>query len=298
MKACRALVLFFSGTALFACGDDAPPEVSTTFQRDEAPLRRTCGTPEPSAEDEIRFITDWDELTRGGTITMAPLAPGSVTIPVWFHVVRSASSGNVTDQQINDQIDVLNDSFSGQTGGVNTPFRFSLAGVTRTTNATWFNNCDSASSENAMKSALRVGGADTLNIYSCNPGGGLLGWATFPSSYNNNPTDDGVVILFGSVPGGNEVPYNLGDTATHEIGHWVGLYHTFQGGCNNNGDFVSDTPASKSPTFGCPASRNSCRNKPGDDPIENFMDYTDDACMWNFTAGQSARADAQWQTYR
>jgi hypothetical protein len=217
------------------------------------------------------------------------------TINVYFHVIRQGtgvSNGDVTTQMINDQINVLNAAYAPW------GWSFNLVSVDRTTNSTWFNSCDSSSVEAQIKSALRVGTADDLNIYTCKPGGGLLGWATFPSWYAGNPTDDGVVLLYSSLPGGSAAPYNLGDTGTHEVGHWMGLYHTFQGGCNGNGDFVSDTPAERSPAYGCPTGRNSCRNKPGLDPITNFMDYTDDSCMFQFTSGQDARMDSQFTTYR
>ena len=271
--------------------DDLPDEIATRTHV------RGCGTPEPTAEQ----VAEADRLATLRAASADLLPPGSVSIPVHFHVINKGtgfSNGDLPSAMINDQINVLNDSYSGATGGANTAFRFTLASVSRTTNATWFNSCDSASSENAMKSALRQGGASDLNIYSCNPGGGLLGWATFPSSYNSNPDDDGVVILYQSVPGGGAPSYDEGDTATHEVGHWLGLFHTFQGGCaKKKGDFVDDTPAERSPQFGCPIGIDTCRGG-GPDPVTNFMDYTDDSCMFEMTAGQSTRMDSQYTAYR
>ena len=255
---------------------------------------RICGTdhnPEKIAAAEQDFAVRLNQAKKSGE-NISSVTGG--VINVYWHVVNNGtavSNGNLSTQMINDQMNVLNAAYA--TWG----WTFNLISTDRTTNSTWYAGCY-GSSESAMKNALRQGTADDLNIYSCNPSGGILGYATFPSSYTGSPKLDGVVILYSSVPGGTAAPYNLGDTGTHEIGHWMGLYHTFQGGCNGNGDFVSDTAAEKSAAFGCPAGRNTCTSKPGNDPITNFMDYTDDSCMFEFTSGQDSRMDSQFTTYR
>ena len=235
---------------------------------------------------------------RNAQVAAAPLV-ATVSIPVVVHVIQENSTragGNIPDSMITNQISVLNDSFNGGTvGGAATEFVFSLQSITHVTNASWYPIVYGSSTERQMKNSLRQGGDGTLNIYLGDLSDDLLGWATFPRSKIDS--QDGVVVLSESLPGGTATPYHLGDTATHEVGHWLGLYHTFQGGCNGQGDRVSDTPAEASPAFGCPNGRNTC-SSPGNDPITNFMDYTDDSCMFVFTTGQATRMLQQWNAYR
>ncbi|KAF4623181.1 hypothetical protein D9613_001397 [Agrocybe pediades] len=261
---------------------------------------RLCGTiitPEKKAAAEKDF-----SLKRVlATAVAANNWP--VYINVHFHVVAANTSiegGYVPQSQVDSQIEILNKDYK------NTGVQFRLDNTSRTINADWFENVNPYTSEaTLMKETLRRGGPETLNVYTVSfdngYAAGLLGYATFPSDYEDEPKDDGVVIQYGTLPSGNLYPYNLGRTLTHEVGHWVGLYHTFQGGCDpeTGGDEVADTPAQAVPTRGCPTFRpDTCPEQPGFDPIHNYMDYSDDVCMRGFTPGQAARFRDQIRTYR
>jgi hypothetical protein len=263
---------------------------SSAFAQDNLSIR--CTTVEPDAAQRERIDQAVEQNMNMRTALGFEPAVNGGRINVYFHVISNGAQGNVPDAQIQSQISVLNASYA-QWG-----WSFNLVRTTRTDNATWYTASQGSTAERRMKAALRVGGADDLNVYTANPGGGLLGWATFPFEYAGAKTQDGVVILFSSLPGGSSDPYNLGDTLTHETGHWMGLYHTFQGGCGRFDDRVADTPAERSPGYGCPVGRNSCPARPGPDPIENFMNYSDDACMDRFTAGQDVRMDRQFTAFR
>ena len=241
---------------------------------------------------------------------------GITRIPVVVHVVYNTAAQNISDAQIQSQIDVLNRDYRKTNGDLNKipqPFRnlatdarveFALAdkdpqgnasnGITRTQTAS-----ASFSDDDKVKSAA-TGGADAwprdkyLNLWVCPLGGGLLGYAQFPGGA---AATDGVVILhsgFGT-SGTAAAPFNLGRTATHEIGHWLNLRHIWGddgGGCNGD-DFVVDTPNQADHNFGKPAFPHiSCNNGPDGDMFMNYMDYTDDDSMFMFTAGQVERMQA------
>jgi len=241
-------------------------------------------------------------LTRHPTVEAAAAAAVSaepVTVPVAFHVIRAdltAEGGNVTGRQIRRQIKVLNASYGGSTGGADTGLQFSLLSIDRTTSPSWFKL--NSGKEKKVKAALKVGGPETLNIYSANLGNSLLGWAYLAQDASSVGVLDGVVVHYKSLPGGGWGPdYSGGDTATHEIGHWLDLLHTFQGGCTGGGDLIDDTPAEASAAYECPVGRDTCA-APGLDPITNFMDYTFDSCMFQFTPDQAVRMQAAWIAYR
>lgn len=242
---------------------------------------------------------------RCGTIDSGPAdlprAPGkerpmtldaTIEIPVAFHVIYTETvsstgtvtrKGDVSRSRIESQISVLNTSFA--TAGI----RFTLRSIDRRKSSKWFAMTMGSTAEGEAKAALAIDPAHVLNIYSAAPSNGVLGWAYFPWSFPEANTMHGLVVLHSTMPGGSAKPYHLGDTAVHEIGHAFGLYHTFEGGyCRVPGDYVSDTPEEARPAFACPTGIDTCPS-PGRDPIENFMDYSDDACMRLFTPGQMTR---------
>ena len=259
---------------------------------------RKGGAKEPNA------ISAANAAALGNPQVRATLAAGSVTVPTVFHVITATALTRSEKKRyaslISAQMDVLNDAYAG-TGdaaeSLDSPFRFDYARTTFTVNAAWATLDYGSKETKAAKEALRQGGVSTLNVYVVDLGGGLLGYATFPQNGKGQLSQDGVVILDESMPGGEAAPYDGGDTLVHEVGHWLGLFHTFQGGCSGPGDYVTDTPAEAVPAFDCEV-RDSCPADVGNDPIHNFMDYTEDECMYEFSAGQVRRMSNSWEAYR
>jgi hypothetical protein len=250
-----------------------------------------CGTPDVDAV-RAQLVEDYSQRLAS---RMAAELTASHTIPVyWNRIISTSGDGRVSDQQIADQLAVLNAAFAGA------GFSFTLVNNAEFANDAWFRASNGSTAEVQMKNFLHQGGSNALNIYTNNPDDGLIGTGTYPWDYASAPAMDGVTLPYTVLPGGSAAPYNLGDSAVHQVGHWMGLYHTFQGGCSKKGDLVDDTPAEGLPAFGCPAGRDSCSAKrfPGLDPITNFMNSTDDACMDNFTSGQNTRMNAMWNAYR
>jgi cysteine-rich repeat protein len=236
-------------------------------------------------------------------------------IPVVFHIITTNSgTGNVSDELVKSQIEILNEDYLAKPNTPGEPgnsvgVRFVLAtvdpsgkpttGITRHTSSSWFYD-PGPEATNPMKNALAWDTERYLNIYT-NDASGALGYATFPD--DNAGKEDGVVLLWRSVgrnaPQGGE--YNQGRTATHEVGHYLGLLHTFSGGtCSNtytSGDLLKDTPPQLYPQGGCPSGSETAMCGGNADPT-NYMDYTYDTCMFHFTLEQVNRMRCSLLNYR
>lgn len=238
-------------------------------------------------------------------------------IPVVVHVIHNGGAENISDAQIISQINVLNEDFrkisgtNGDGNGVDTEIEFCLAKISpdgHCTNgivriqSTLTNHLTYQRAQ--LKQLSYWDNTRYLNMYivkSINGSSGIAGYASFPGG---PPDEDGIVVrynYFGST--GAIAAGSNGRTTTHEIGHWLGLYHTFNNGCGtdvcNDGDYVCDTPPAANPNFGCPTI-NSCSIEIPDlnDQIENYLDYSNDACKNMFSAGQKDRMDATLNTFR
>jgi len=295
--------LLASLTAAAACSaalaqTPAGPE-ATSPVLERLGLKR-CGT-------QVLDQGQWNFLPPGdcgnSTNPTAAYEPNQVLeITVVFHILRSNSGqGNVTDANVLEQIDVLNEDFRAIAGtngqpGYDTQIQFKLAttdpsgnptnGINRYNNTTWYN--DSGNYWNS----IAWDPDNYLNIYT-NQASGALGYVPFlPHQGSVGSNADRVVSLWSAVGKNAPIgpPYNQGRTVTHEVGHYLGLYHTFQSGCGSSacyssGDRICDTNPESQPHFGC-GNNNSCGSP---DPTTNYMDYSDDLCMNRFTQEQARR---------
>jgi len=232
-------------------------------------------------------------------------------IPVVFHVIRkSDGTGSLKRRQVLSQLAVLNEDFRAKSGslganGVDTRIRFILAKTDPDGNPArairYVDNDRFFSNHSAAMRALQWDPNRFLNIY-IDDASGYLGYATLPQT-DAGAQEDSVHLNWTTV--GKDAPdggiYNQGRTGTHEVGHYLGLFHTFDGGCGNKnrpnqtGDLIADTAAQRGPNYDCPARARSCSSL---DPIENYMNYTQDNCMEGFTLEQAHRMRCSLLTYR
>jgi hypothetical protein len=280
-----------------------------------------CGSMErePDPDAAIHLIAPSDCASGSTKINMEYNDDRTLVIPVVVHVIKKTDgTGDISPALVQSQIDILNEDFNALANtpggqGTNAKIQFVLAkldpmgnpttGINYVTNNTYFNDPGS-SGTNAMKRALKWDTKRFFNIYTNNPGSGLLGYATFPQ-YEAGGEEDGVVLNWVYVgrnaPGGE--PYDQGRTGTHEVGHYLGLYHTFQSGCGSTtspyttGDLIADTARESQPNYGCTPVASGCTGG-GMKPIENYMDYSEDACMTKFTPEQVNRMRCSIINYR
>ena len=240
-----------------------------------------------------------------------------VVVPVYIHLIHGRHKGEhrIGRYAGRRMFRILKAGYAGAQDRTmtDTGVRFTLRRITVSRNDRWFHARPYSRADRQMKSRLHRGGARVLNIYVNRPKAGgqlLLGFSTFPWQRAAHPRLDSVTVSDVSLPYGPARGYNLGDTVIHETGHWLGLLHTFEGGCTAPGDGVADTPPEATASYYCDETSNTCHEDavpdPSDplktidptDPVHNFMDYSYDACMYQFTPGQTARINAAFMHFR
>ena len=317
---------FFLPFALFACFASAYAQTPQLPKRNcasnELYLQQLKDDPEFARnQKQIELFTE-EFIRKGGAASLDKTQAGTpiYTIPVVVHVVYKTTAQNITTAQVQSQIDVLNKDYQKLNADVSKvpsiwtslvadcQIKFCLAtidpsGLTTTGIVRKSTTKTSFSTNNDVKFTSRGGdnawpAGSYLNLWVCNLGGGILGYAQFPGGAAST---DGVVIdnnAFGST-GTVSYPYNLGRTATHEIGHWLNLRHIWgdDGTACTGSDLVTDTPNQAGEHYGCPVfPQVTCSNGPNGDMFMNYMDYTDDRCMYMLTNGQKTRIYGVLQT--
>lgn len=274
---------------------------------------------DPGLETRMQSVEDAMQAWMAAN-KINPKANAVTYIPTVVHVVYQTAGQNLADMYVQQQIDVLNKDYSKtNTDWSNTPsvfqsmssdcqIQFCLASKDPSGNATngivhKSTTVASWTQDDAVKFTAQ-GGSDAwdatkyLNLWCCNLGSGLLGYAQFPGG---SASTDGVVVLYSSFPGPpSAAPYDLGRSATHEVGHWLNLRH-INGDANCGNDFVADTPTQDALHFGCPTHPyhvNTCSGSSNGEMFMNYMDYVDDACMVMFSTGQGTRMQACLSTSR
>jgi len=225
--------------------------------------------------------------------------PGeNITFSVAFTAIyanNSVEGGYVPVDRMKSQVERLNTDYNA------TGFSFVLVNTTWVHNPEWLVNAYPGSpAEKEMKAKHHIGDARTLNVYTLifNDTTLSLGASSMPSYYYRKPKFDGVILRHTTLPGGSMKNFDMGRTLTHEVGHWLGLFHTFEGGCTDGiGDNIADTPPQASGSTGCPKGRASCPGE-GPDLINNFMDYSFDSCMDSFTPLQIVRMHEAARAFR
>lgn len=270
----------------------APPNASAPPATRAASAVSICGTRDP----EMAMLRRSIELSTRTKESMS--TPREIVIPVNFHIVHAGTHGKIEEARLDRQIALLNEDFrsagvsffKNQVGHYDNPAWFTLMPV-------GFDGNNLA--ELQMKRALARDSDRSLNFYTLEPVvADLLGWATFPWDRETSPVTDGIVVRHSSIPSGTNDASDLGRTATHEVGHWLGLLHTFQNGCADPGDGVDDTPFQARPTAGCPVPVPSCGADRGADAIDNHMNYSSESCRKQFSAGQITRMHTMTAVFR